>query len=161
MVRRVCGRSVLLHFITGSGKRKSWNLVTAAVYLVAYLLKDLTLELFTQYALGESLTHNINLSLWLPPNCTVISIQSCLEPLGLWGPALTSTSCQGSGTVWMSHWAHIDFSQLLGHWQVMRNRIARYIAAAFLSRQKCNNIWGKLLISVNIKQNLDPYEYFC
>lgn len=36
----------------------------AAVYLVAYLLKDLTPELFTQDATGESLTRNINLSLW-------------------------------------------------------------------------------------------------
>lgn len=35
----------------------------AAVYLVAYLLKDLTPELFTQDALGESVTRNINLSL--------------------------------------------------------------------------------------------------
>lgn len=37
----------------------------SVVYLLAYLLKDLTLELFTQPALGESLTHNIN----LPSGC--------------------------------------------------------------------------------------------
>lgn len=52
-------------FKPGTGRKESRNLVMPVVYLVAYLLKDLTLELSTQPASGKSLTHNINLSLWL------------------------------------------------------------------------------------------------
>lgn len=54
-----------IFFKPGTGRKESRNLVMPVVYLVAYLLKDLTLELSTQPASGKSLTHNINLSLWL------------------------------------------------------------------------------------------------
>lgn len=66
--------SVFYYVFPCSEKKESRNLVMPVIYLVAYLLKGLMLELFTQPALGESLTHNINLSLWLPANCTVISV---------------------------------------------------------------------------------------
>lgn len=69
---------VLLYFITFSpgSEWRSRNLVMPVVYLVAYLLKDLTLELFTQPALGESLTHNIN----LPPASSKKHRHFRLEP---------------------------------------------------------------------------------
>lgn len=64
---------IYLYFSPGSERRRSRNLVMPVVYLVAYLLKDLTLELFTQPAVGESLTRDINLPR-LPANSTVISV---------------------------------------------------------------------------------------
>ena len=80
--------------LPGSGRRESSSLVMSVFYLVAHLLKDLTLELSTQPDLRKSLTHHINFSLWLQTALS-FSFQSYLDPSACEGLCFLSTSCQG------------------------------------------------------------------
>lgn len=139
MSKKVCVCvGVLLYFITfspGSERRRSRNLVMPVVYLVAYLLKDLTLELFTQPALGESLTHNINLP---PPASSKQHRHFRLEPFRPPPPVGASAyihimsgfekradESPQSGSVCVSYSTIFEFDSQDGLWDVNKELMAQ------------------------------------